>query len=112
MKSAGTTTVGARAGKAAAGSALRAKKSTGVAKVTVSLPASLVERVRRMPGGTNLSGVVASALEAWEANARLGQMLDELDEQCGPVPAEVQAEVDAKWDPIFDAMREQRRASA
>jgi len=63
----------------------------------VSLPAALLDEVRRLPGSDNLSAVVSQALERWAADVRLGVMLDQLDHLCGPVPPDVQQRVDAEW---------------
>jgi phage baseplate assembly protein W len=58
----------------------------------------------------NLSAAVADALRQWSARARLGRMLDALDAIHGPVPTDVAAEVEAKWDPIFDRSEARRVA--
>lgn len=73
------------------------RSGPALTKLSVSLPAALLDEVRRLPGSENLSAVVTRALGRWAADVRLGLMLDELDALHGPVPAEVQAEVDAEW---------------
>lgn len=47
--------------------------------------------------GAATKATKSQALERWAADVRLGRMLAELDAIHGPVPAEVQAEVDKAW---------------
>jgi len=89
---------GARSGAATKATKSQSRRSgPSLTKLSVSLPAALVAEVRRLPGGDNVSAIVTLALERWAADVRLGRMLAELDAIHGPVPAEVQAEVDQAW---------------
>ena len=66
-------------------------------KISVSLPTELVEAVSALPGTGNFSRVVTTALVEWQARARLGHLVDEWLAAHGPIPPEVQAEVDEEW---------------
>lgn len=73
------------------------RSGPALTKLSVSLPVALLDEVRRLPGSENLSAVVTRALDRWAADVRLGLMVDQLDAVYGPVPPDVQAEVDAEW---------------
>lgn len=66
-------------------------------KVSVALPRRLWEEARAAVGDGSLSALVTAAVRRELAGRRTDAMLAELDDIYGPVPAEVQAEVDAKW---------------
>lgn len=87
-------------GKAAARSG-GALARGGTTKISVTVPTEVLAEVRDL-GPDNLSAVVADALRQWSASARLGRLLDELDAVYGLVPADVAADVEAEWGPIFD----------
>jgi hypothetical protein len=67
------------------------------AKVSVTLPAGLLERIRGRAGARGLSGYVAEALEAEERRRALRAWLARQDEDYGPVPASVLQEVSNEW---------------
>ena len=81
--------------------AAKVSAGAGTTKISVTVPHEVLAEVRSL-GPDNLSAVVADALRAWTARARLGRMLDELDAIHGPVPSDVAAEIEATWEPIFD----------
>jgi len=66
-------------------------------KVSVALPRRLWEEARAAVGHGSLSALVTSAVRREVAGRRTDAMLGMLDDIYGPVPADVQAEVDAKW---------------
>ena len=67
------------------------------AKVSVTLPAGLLERIRGRVGARGLSGYVAEALEAEERRSALRAWLAAQDNEYGPVPASVLEEVSNEW---------------
>jgi hypothetical protein len=69
----------------------------GYAKVSVTLPAPLLERIKGRVGSRGLSSYVAQALEAQERTEALRAWLAEQDAIYGPVPDEVLEEVRQRW---------------
>ena len=67
------------------------------AKVSITLPAGLLDRIRQRVGTRGLSSYVAHALEEEERREALQAWLTSQDAEFGPVPDEVIAEVRAKW---------------
>lgn len=67
------------------------------AKVSVSLPAPLVERIKNKVGSRGLSRYVAAALEHEERRQALRDWLADQDQEHGPVPDEVMQEVRRQW---------------
>jgi Arc/MetJ-type ribon-helix-helix transcriptional regulator len=67
------------------------------AKVSVSLPAPLVERIKKKVGSRGLSRYVAEALEHEERRQALRDWLADQDRQHGPVPDDVMKEVRRQW---------------
>jgi len=67
------------------------------AKVSVSLPAPLVERIKEKVGSRGVSRYVAQALEHEERREGLRQWLADQDQAHGPVPDEVMQEVRRQW---------------
>ena len=67
------------------------------AKVSVTLPAGLLDRIRQRVGTRGLSSYVAHALEEEERREALQAWLTSQDAEFGPVPEEVIAEVRAEW---------------
>jgi post-segregation antitoxin (ccd killing protein) len=67
------------------------------AKVSVTLPADLLERIRGRVGARGLSSYVAEALEDEERRSALRAWLSEQDAEHGPVPASVLEEVQTEW---------------
>lgn len=70
---------------------------TRTVKVSVALPRRLWEEARAAVGDGSLSALVTSAVRRELAGRRTDSMLAELDDVYGPVPADVQAEIDAEW---------------
>ena len=71
--------------------------ATEYAKVSVTLPAGLLDRIRQRVGTRGLSGYVAHALEEEERREALQAWLTSQDAEFGPVPDDVMAEVRAAW---------------
>jgi hypothetical protein len=71
--------------------------ATEYAKVSVTLPAGLLDRVRQRVGTRGLSSYVAHALEEEERREALQAWLTSQDAEFGAVPDEVMAEVRAQW---------------
>jgi len=67
------------------------------AKVSVSLPAPLVERIKNKVGSRGLSRYVAEALEREERRQALRDWLGDQDRANGPVPDDVMQEVRRQW---------------
>jgi len=67
------------------------------AKVSVSLPSGLVERIRNRVGIRGLSQYVARALEAEERREALRAWLAGEEAEHGPIPQEVMEEVRREW---------------
>lgn len=73
--------------------------ATGAAsvKVSVSMPQALAEQVKRRVGARRFSGYVAEAVGRQLQRDRLAELLHDLDQEHGPVPDEVLAEVEELW---------------
>lgn len=67
------------------------------AKVSVSLPAPLVERIKQKVGSRGVSRYVAQALEHEERRQALREWLADEDREHGPVPDDVMGEVRRQW---------------
>ncbi|MHB8293302.1 MAG: hypothetical protein ACYDH5_01445 [Acidimicrobiales bacterium] len=67
------------------------------AKVSVSLPALLVERIKQKVGTRGVSRYVAQALEQEERREALSRWLADQDQLHGPVPDGVMQEVRRQW---------------
>src|SRR5450755_1541738 len=67
------------------------------AKVSVTLPAGLLERIRGRVGARGLSSYVAEALEDEERRSALRAWLAQQDDEYGPVPASLLEEVRNEW---------------
>lgn len=67
------------------------------AKVSVTLPSSLVERIKARVGPRGVSRYVAEALEAEERREALRAWLVSQDVEHGSIPAEVMEEVRQQW---------------
>jgi Arc/MetJ-type ribon-helix-helix transcriptional regulator len=67
------------------------------AKVSVSLPAPLVERIKEKVGSRGVSRYVAEALEHEERRQALRAWLIDGDRLHGPVPDDVMQEVRRQW---------------
>jgi post-segregation antitoxin (ccd killing protein) len=67
------------------------------AKVSLTLPSPLVERIKARVGPRGVSRYVAQALEAEERREALRAWLAGQDAEHGPVPAELMEEVRQQW---------------
>ncbi|MGH9189256.1 MAG: hypothetical protein ACRD0Q_04375 [Acidimicrobiales bacterium] len=67
------------------------------AKVSVTLPSPLLERIRARVGARGVSRYVAQALEAEERREGLRAWLAAQDAEHGPVPAGIMDEVRRQW---------------
>lgn len=67
------------------------------AKVSISLPAPLVERLKRKVGSRGLSRYVAEALENEERRQALREWLADQDREHGPIPEDLMREVRRQW---------------
>jgi hypothetical protein len=68
-----------------------------VRKWSVSVDEELAGRVEEHVGDRGLSGFVARAVEHELERDALGEYLDELDEEFGPVPPDLLEQYDALW---------------
>ncbi|MGH9055734.1 MAG: hypothetical protein ACRDYY_07720 [Acidimicrobiales bacterium] len=71
--------------------------SSDYAKVSVSLPAPLVERIRNKVGSRGVSRYVAEALEHEERRQALRDWLAGQDQEHGTIPDNVMQEVRRQW---------------
>lgn len=76
-----------------------------VEKVSLSLDPELVAEARELAGRGGLSTLVNEALRLRLQHVRVTRLLDEMDEEFGPVPASIAEEVAEQW-------RERDRRSA
>ena len=67
------------------------------AKVSVSLPAPLVRRIKQKVGSRGVSRYVAQALEHEERREALREWLAGQERELGPVPDDVMREVRRQW---------------
>jgi hypothetical protein len=68
-----------------------------VRKVSVSMPEELAEAVRARAGTGGFSRYVSEAVEREIRHDRLGELLDELEAEYGPVPPEVREQTRRMW---------------
>jgi len=68
-----------------------------VRKVSVSMPEELVEAVRARTGAGGFSHYVTEAVEREIRHDRLGELLDELEAEYGPVHPEVREQTRRMW---------------
>jgi hypothetical protein len=68
-----------------------------VRKVSVSMPEELAEAVRARAGAGGFSRYVSHAVEREIRHDRLGELLDELEAEYGPVPPEVREQTRRMW---------------
>lgn len=71
--------------------------TAGSAKISVSVPAELLDAVRERVGARRLSGFVARAMRHELERDQLGAWLAELEAERGPVAPELLAEVRRAW---------------
>ena len=68
-----------------------------VRKVSVSMPEELAEAVRSRTGAGGFSRYVSEAVEREIRHDLLGDLIDELEAEYGPVPQELLDEADREW---------------
>jgi hypothetical protein len=68
-----------------------------VRKVSVSMPEELAEAVRSRTGTGGFSRYVSEAVEREIRHDLLGELIEELEAEYGPVPPEVRAETRREW---------------
>jgi hypothetical protein len=68
-----------------------------VRKVSVSMPEELAEAVRARAGAGGFSRYVSEAVEREIRHEGLGELLDELEAEYGPVPPEVREQTRRMW---------------
>ncbi len=68
-----------------------------IAKVSVSVDAELLAEARELAGRRGLSALINDALRIRLQHARVGRLLDEMDEEFGAVPAAIEEEVRREW---------------
>ena len=68
-----------------------------VQKVSVSMPEDLAAAIRERIGPGGFSRYVTEAVERRFRHDRLGDLLDELDAEFGPVPAEILQWAERQW---------------
>lgn len=67
------------------------------AKISVSLPAPLVERIKDKVGSRGVSRYVAEALQHEERRQALRDWLADQDQEHGPIPEDLMQEVRRQW---------------
>ena len=68
-----------------------------VTKVSLSLDRELVEQARTLAGSRGLSALVNEALRVQLQHERVRRLLNEMDDEYGPVPEHVMEEVRQEW---------------
>jgi hypothetical protein len=68
-----------------------------VQKVSVSMPEDLAAAIRERTGPGGFSRYVTEAVERRFRHDRLGDLLDELDAEFGPVPPEILQWAEQQW---------------
>jgi hypothetical protein len=68
-----------------------------VQKVSVSMPEDLAAAIRERTGPGGFSRYVTEAVERRFRHDRLGDLLDELDTEFGPVPPEILQWAERQW---------------
>jgi Arc/MetJ family transcription regulator len=68
-----------------------------VTKVSVSVDTELLTEARELAGRRGLSALINDALRVRLQHARVGRLLDEMDEEFGPVPATIEEEIRRSW---------------
>lgn len=70
-------------------------------RVTVTIDEGLMEVLKELLGPRTVSSFVNDAVYRRVQALSIKQMLDEMDEECGPVPDDVAVEVDRDLDAFF-----------
>jgi hypothetical protein len=68
-----------------------------VRKVSVSMPEDLADAVRARTGAGGFSRYITEVVEREIRHARLGELLDELEAEYGPVPPEIREQTRREW---------------
>jgi hypothetical protein len=68
-----------------------------VRKVSVSMPEDLAEAVRARTGAGGFSRYVSEAVEREIRHDMLGELIEELEAEYGPVPPEVREQTRREW---------------
>jgi hypothetical protein len=71
--------------------------SSGYAKVSITLPMPLLERIKGRVGARGLSAYVAQALEAEVRREGLREFLAQQEARFGPIPESVLEETRRAW---------------
>lgn len=69
----------------------------GVDKVSLSLDTELLAEARELAGPRGLSSLVNDALRVRLQQVRVTRLLDEMDDEFGPVPPAIAEEVARQW---------------
>lgn len=70
---------------------------SNVRKVSVSMPEELADAVRARTGAGGFSRYVSEVVEREIRHERLGELLDELEAEYGPVPPEIREQTRREW---------------
>jgi hypothetical protein len=68
-----------------------------VRKVSVSMPEDLADAVRARTGAGGFSRYITEVVGREIRHARLGELLDELEAEYGPVPPEIREQTRREW---------------
>jgi hypothetical protein len=68
-----------------------------VRKVSVSMPEELADAVRARTGAGGFSRYITEIVEREIRHERLGELLDELEAEYGPVPSEIREQTRRMW---------------
>jgi len=68
-----------------------------VRKVSVSMPEELADAVRARTGAGGFSRYITEVVEREIRHERLGELLDELEAEYGPVPPEIREQTRRMW---------------
>jgi hypothetical protein len=68
-----------------------------VRKVSVSMPEDLADAVRARTGAGGFSRYITEVVERQIRRERLGELLDELEAEYGPVPPEIRQQTRRMW---------------
>ena len=72
-------------------------RESKVRKVSVSMPEELADAVRARTGAGGFSRYVSEVVEREIRHERLGELLDELEAEYGPVPPEIREQTRRMW---------------
>jgi hypothetical protein len=72
-------------------------RSAPIEKLSISIPRDLAKSVRRRAGARGVSAFAARAMRRELERENLGDYLEELNRELGPVPEELLDEARAAW---------------